>query len=91
MLRLGKHREAMQGTLNVIVANYDNKDIRAHFGRLAREIPDSGKMIMEILPLKNNDGASAYAYLAVVLKDQGAIEDSISLYEVYVFTLYCFA
>eukprot|EP01060_Flectonema_neradi_P038450 TRINITY_DN8067_c0_g1_i1.p1 TRINITY_DN8067_c0_g1~~TRINITY_DN8067_c0_g1_i1.p1 ORF type:complete len:768 (+),score=192.64 TRINITY_DN8067_c0_g1_i1:342-2306(+) len=82
MFKFGKQKEAMQGTVNLIVQHYEHKEIRAHFTWLARETPNAAETIMEILPMKNNDGATAYAYLAVVLKDQGAVADAIKLYDV---------
>eukprot|EP01062_Namystynia_karyoxenos_P023362 TRINITY_DN1901_c1_g1_i1.p1 TRINITY_DN1901_c1_g1~~TRINITY_DN1901_c1_g1_i1.p1 ORF type:complete len:893 (+),score=272.65 TRINITY_DN1901_c1_g1_i1:75-2681(+) len=79
--KLGKVSDAMQGVLKMLVAHSGDKRVREAFGTLVRETPDAVRVLREEFKLFTAKSGEALAFLAVVAKDHGAIDESIEMYK----------
>eukprot|EP01064_Diplonema_japonicum_P014133 TRINITY_DN2166_c0_g1_i1.p1 TRINITY_DN2166_c0_g1~~TRINITY_DN2166_c0_g1_i1.p1 ORF type:complete len:848 (+),score=191.20 TRINITY_DN2166_c0_g1_i1:2332-4875(+) len=82
MQEVGQDTTAIRGLLNVLVANTTNTEVKEAFGTVMRKVPNSAEILKEVVPVKADEGgASALGFLSTVMKDNGAVEQSIKILE----------
>ncbi|KAJ9445881.1 hypothetical protein DIPPA_11307 [Diplonema papillatum] len=77
--QLGQNDTAVRGLLNLLVSNANDNEVVAAFGKVMREVPDSVTILTSIVPLTGPEQATAYSFLAVSMKKEGAITPCIAL------------
>ena len=74
-----KYADAVRISLSILVGNPNDKQTRAHLSDIMRRVPKS----LEVLNGELSgaaDAAPALAFLAVVIKEYGVLDESVTLY-----------
>ena len=83
--RAGDNSSALRGLLGILVQNSTDKEVRRAFGAAMREVPDSVAILEKDMPMKEDAAsANAFGFLALVMKESGAVTQGVHFYRKYV-------